>query len=63
MFLWRNEPLINRDSFVIAAATFFCTYEIVKSSALWLPNVPTPYIHMAAASIGELVIFCEVVLC
>ncbi|CAB4008530.1 S-adenosylmethionine mitochondrial carrier [Paramuricea clavata] len=37
-----------------AAATFFCTYEIVKSSALWLPNVPTPYIHMVAASIGEL---------
>ncbi|XP_028398081.1 S-adenosylmethionine mitochondrial carrier protein-like isoform X2 [Dendronephthya gigantea] len=38
-----------------AAATFFCTYELVKSfSASWSPNVSTPYIHMAAASVGEL---------
>ena len=38
-----------------AAATFFCTYETVKTcAASWLPNVPTPYTHMAAACIGEL---------
>ena len=41
---------------IFAAATFFCTYEIIKSfAAVWLPNVPTPYVHMVAASIGELV--------
>ena len=38
------------------AATFFCTYEIVKSSSKsWIPNVSAPYVHMGAASLGELV--------
>ena len=46
------------NSFInFAAATFFCTYEIVKSSSKsWLPNVSTPYVHMGAACLGELVI-------
>jgi hypothetical protein len=58
----RSLSISPLNSFVnFAAATFFCTYEIMKSSAAsWLPNVSTPYVHMVAASVGELVTFCNI---
>lgn len=37
-----------------AAATFFCTYELVKSM-LGESSLPAPLVHMAAASLGEVV--------
>ncbi|XP_003382993.1 PREDICTED: S-adenosylmethionine mitochondrial carrier protein-like [Amphimedon queenslandica] len=39
-----------------SAATFFCTYEIVKHfSSRYLGLSQSPFVHMAAASIGEMV--------
>ena len=51
-------------TFILAAAAFFCTYELTKRFlGPQLPDAFAPVVHMAAATVGEVVSHVILQLC